>query len=233
MTRTTNARLAGSAYLLYIVFGISSMMVFGRATGGSDMPAKLASMAQHTTDLRLEVLLTLGCGICAFVLAVTLHALTREQDAEIAMLGLICRVAEGVTGLFVAQSLGLLWLSSNPPDAAGVQTLGGFLLRVGGWSPAAWLFALGSTCFCWLLLRGSMIPAALAWLGLIASALLAVVLPLELAGFFQAGWWVWMPMLVFELTFSLWLLLKGVAAPAKSAEHLAAAGRSQGVTIWN
>ena len=220
MTPTTNARLAGSAYLLYIVFGISSMVVFGRAASGADVPAKLASIAQHATDLRLEVLLTLACGVCAFVLAVTLHALTRAQDPEIAMLGLVCRVAEGITGVFLAGSLGLLWLaSSTPPDPGAAQLLGGFLLRLGAWSPAAWLFSLGSTCFCWLLLRGRMIPAALAWLGVLASALLVVVLPLALAGFFQAGWWVWMPMLVFELTFAVWLLLKGVAAPAQRAGY--------------
>src|SRR5829696_5966273 len=47
---------------------------------------------------------------------------------------------------------------------------------------AAIFFAVGSTLFCWLLLRGRLIPAALAWLGVLASVLLVVVLPLQLAG---------------------------------------------------
>jgi hypothetical protein len=213
MTRTSNARIAGATYLLYIVFGIASMAVFGRATAGGDVPAKLAAMALHATEVRIEIVLTLLCGVCAFILAVTLHALTREQDRDIAMLGLIFRVAEGIMGLFIARSLGLLWFATaaNPPDAAA-QSLAAHLFRSGAWSTGAWLFSLGSACFCWLLLRGRMIPAALAWLGVIASVLLAVVLPLELAGFIaRANWLVWMPMLVFELTFAVWLMVKGAA----------------------
>lgn len=45
-------------------------------------------------------------------------------------------------------------------------------------------FAVGSTIFSWLLLRGRLIPVPLAWLGVIASALLAVILPLQVAGLF-------------------------------------------------
>lgn len=82
-------------------------------------------------------------------------------------------------------------------------------------------FAVGSTLFCWLLLRGRMIPAALAWLGVIASVLLVVILPLQLAGLFggqttwsaSVTWLIWLPMLAFEVALALWLLIKGVALP--------------------
>src|SRR6266487_1208082 len=37
-------------------------------------------------------------GFFALVLAVTLYAITRDQDRDLAMLGLTCRVAEGVIG---------------------------------------------------------------------------------------------------------------------------------------
>jgi Domain of unknown function (DUF4386) len=83
-------------------------------------------------------------------------------------------------------------------------------------------FAVGSTIFSWLLLRGRMIPVPLAWLGVIASVLLVVILPLQLAGLFgglmswsaPVTWLVWLPMLVFEVVLALWLLIKGVAMPA-------------------
>ncbi len=45
-------------------------------------------------------------------------------------------------------------------------------------------FSVGSLLFSWLLLRGRMIPVVLAWLGVLASALLVVILPLQLAGLF-------------------------------------------------
>ena len=87
---------------------------------------------------------------------------------------------------------------------------------------AAIFFAVGSTLFSWLLLRGRLIPAPLAWLGVLASVLLVVVLPLQLAGLFggpmswsaSITWLVWLPMLVFEVVLALWLLIKGVAVPA-------------------
>ncbi|MDL1894649.1 DUF4386 family protein [Anaerolineae bacterium CFX7] len=79
-------------------------------------------------------------------------------------------------------------------------------------------FAAASLLFAWLLLRGRMIPVPLAWLGVIASALLVVILPFQLAGLFGGAmlwsssgtWLVWLPMLVFEVVLALWLLIKGV-----------------------
>ena len=164
MSIKTNARLAGVAYLLYIVAGIASM-AFKPAAG------------------------TLGLitSLCALVLAVTLYALTRVVDADLALLALACRVVESVPG----------------------NTL-----------HAEWFFAVGSTIFCWLFLRGRLIPAALAWLGIVASVLLVVVGPVQHAGGanWMSGltWAIWMPMLVFEIAFAVWLLTKGVASSAAS-----------------
>jgi hypothetical protein len=79
------------------------------------------------------------------------------------------------------------------------------------------LFAIGSTLFCYLFLRARTIPAALAWLGVIASALLVVALPAQLGGVLKGPLtvYVWMPMLLFEVTFALWLMIKGVAQPSE------------------
>jgi hypothetical protein len=70
-----------------------------------------------------------------------------------------------------------------------------------------------------------MIPLALAWLGVIASAALAVILFMERAGVFAvanswysgATWLVWFPMLIFEVTLAVWLIVKGVAAPRRDS----------------
>ena len=166
MTLRTNARVAGFTFWIYFAAGIASMLLAGSA------PA--------------IALLALVSSFSALVLAVTLYAITREQDRDLAMLGMMCRVVEAAPGH------GEIY------------------------------FAVGSTIFSWLLLRGRMIPVALASLGVIASALLVVLLPLQIAGFFggprnwssPVTWAVWLPLLVFELTFAVWLILKGVAAPA-------------------
>jgi len=133
--------------------------------------------------------LSLLTSLSAIVLGVTLYAITRDEDPDLALIGLACRVVEGVPGV-----------------------------------PGEFFFAVGSTVFCWLLLRGRMIPVALAWLGLIGSALMVVILPMQRAGLLggpmswssSIPWLVWMPVLIFELTFAAWLIVKGVAPPART-----------------
>src|SRR6266540_2727035 len=153
MTRTSNARIAGIAYLLYIAVGLTSMQLSNRATSGDGMTAKLASMAVHAADVRLAAVLSLiGC-FCALVLAVTLYALTCEQDRDLALLGLTCRAAEGITGAAsIPVTLGLLAIATaagtDAPDPGAARAVGAFVLGQ-SWFIAATFFAVGSTLFSW------------------------------------------------------------------------------------
>jgi len=222
MTRTTNARIAGFTYLFYIAVAFPEMVLFRNATSGERTVEKLASVAQHATELRVTVLLTMLSSFSALVLAVTLYGITRDEDRELAMLGFACRVGEGLLYLIPLNTRGLLWLATaagpNAPDAAAAAALGNFLLNVAEWTTTstATLFAAGSTLFSYLLLRGRMIPVPLAWLGLAGSALLIVGLPLQLAEFVRGPitQLIWIPVGLFELTVAPWLLIKGVRAPA-------------------
>ena len=217
MTHTTNARIAGFAFLFYIVAGIAGMVLFSQATGGQEITAKLASIAQHVLQLRLTIVLGLLQAVCAIVLAVTLYSITHNQDADLAMLALIFRVGEGLlAAISTRASLQLLWLGTsagpNAPDAVTLRTLGTYFLDGPDWNMAAILFAMGSTLFSYLFLRGRTIPVPLACIGVIASVLLVVALPLQLAGFLRGPVmsYVWIPMLAFEVPLGFWLLIKGV-----------------------
>jgi hypothetical protein len=221
MTRRTNSRIAGVTFLVYIAAGLTSLAISGRMVTGQSVGAKLAGYAQHATEVRIAFLFSLLSSFCALVLAVTLYAITRDEDSDLAMLGMVCRVGEGVGGALPV-TLGLLWLATatgrDAPDAATAHALGAFLQKVGGWQTlfSATLFAVGSTLFSWLLMRGRMIPAPLAWLGVLASALLVVSLPLQLAGFFSGRFFdlIWIPIALFEVVLALWLIIKGAAPPA-------------------
>jgi len=217
MTRTTNARIAGFTFLFYIVVGIASMLLFSQATSGEGVTAKLASIAQHVLQVRLTIVLGLLQAVCAIVLAVTLYAITRDQDSDLAMLALIFRVGEGLLGAISTRAtLDLLWLgtSAGPKalDAATRQALGTYLLNGPDWNMSAILFAMGSTLFSYLLLRGRTVPVPLAWIGVVASLLLVVGLPLQLAGVLSGPVtsYVWIPMVAFEVPLGFWLLIKGV-----------------------
>ena len=221
MTHTTNARIAGFTFLFYIAAGIAGMVLFSQATGGQEVTAKLASIAQHVLQLRLTIVLGFLQAVCAFVLAVTLYAITRNQDSDLATLALTFRVGEGLlAAISTRATLELLWLgtSAGPsaPDAVTLRTLGTYLLDGLDWNMAAILFAMGSTLFSYLLLRGRTIPVPLAWIGVIASLLLVVALPLQLVGFWRGPVvsYVWIPMLAFEVPLGFWLLIKGVRTQA-------------------
>jgi hypothetical protein len=201
-------------------------MVLGAAISAPGTAARLALMAEHASRVQVEILLTLLTSMTALTLAVALYALTRDEDRDLATLALCCRVGEGMLGAIAPMiTLGLLWLATTPEagvsvrDTPAVLVLGGFLRKLGGWNTitAAMLFAIGSTIFSWLLLRGRMIPRSLAWLGVAASVLLVVLLPLELAGVVSGTVTkiMWLPMAAFEIPLALWLLIKGVAPPAR------------------
>src|SRR5437867_13276204 len=176
MTRTTNARIAGFTYLFYIAVALPAMILLDRATSGENIAAKFVSIAQNATNIRVAIVLSVFTCFTALVLAVTLYAITRDEDPDLAMIALTCRVGEGVvSGVFIVATLGLLWLATahgvDEPDAASAQALGAFLLKLQAWNPliAATFFAVGSTIFSWLLLRGRLVPLPLAWLGVVAS----------------------------------------------------------------
>ena len=159
MTSIRNARLAGVAYIVYFIAGIASTVAPSETRG----------------------IFTAVMSFSALTLGVTLYALTRDVDADLAMIAMGCRLIEAVPG------------------------------------NGEVYFAVGSTIFCWLLLRGALIPAGLAWLGLLSSAFLVALKVMHLSTGTTTDWsspvtwFVWLPTLIFELTFAVWLLTKGVA----------------------
>lgn len=202
-THMRNARIAGFAFLFYIVIGI-----------------------QKAPNIGVGVVFTLLMCLSALVLGVTLYAITRDQDRDIAMLGLTCRVAEGILGaMFIPTRLAM---DSLATDLEAASTLEAFFSTARSWNPviAATFFAVGSILFCWLLLRGRRIPVGLAWLGVVASVVLVVGLPLQLAGVISGtlAQIMWIPMAAFEIPLGFWMLIKGVrmpeptAVPARTAE---------------
>ena len=224
MTRAANARLAGFAYIFYIVVAFPAMVLEGRATAGRDMAARLANVAQHAPELHLAAVLSLlGC-FCAITLAVTTYAITRDVDADLAMLSLACRVAEGVVGgAGILTTLGLLSVATaakeNPASVTSALPVGILVLQQGGPLVAATFFAVGSTIFASLLLRGRIVPVWLAWLGVASSMLIVVVLLMQLGGLMRGAisQLVWLPIAAFEIIVAFWLMIRGAAVPVQGA----------------
>jgi hypothetical protein len=224
MTHTTNVRLAGFMFLFYIASGVGGAILFNQATMGEGTAQRLASIAAHAPQMGLSFVFALVAIFNALILGLALYALTREEDPDIALLALMCRVAEGAINAIPAIAmLALLWVATSAvktaaPDVAAANALGAFLLKVQGWSitVGATVFAVGSALYSYLFLRAGNIPTWLAWLGVVASVLVVLIIPFEGIGMIRGALAVglmWLPMLVFEVTLGLWLLIKGAVAP--------------------
>jgi hypothetical protein len=218
----TNARVAGFTFLFYIAVGITQMIVSQSIPGAEDTAAKLANIAQHAAQVRINMMLGVLTGFIALTLGVALYGITRDEDHELAMLALSCRIGEGLLIVIpTLATLGLLWLATGgaiAQSADGAHALAGYLQKVKGWNVTigATFFAVGSTIFSWLLLRGRIVPAPLASLGVVASLLVVVGLPAQLLGLVTGpavNLFMWLPMLAFEITLALWLIIKGARMP--------------------
>ncbi len=227
MTHKANARLAGFTFLIYIVTGITSLVLMGQATGGAEgAGAKLTAIAQNTFLVRVDILLTLLQAAFAMILAITIRALTRDQDPDLAMMAMCCRIGEAgvIATLAPLNTLGTLSIATATGlDLAVKNGLGAWLFKTGGLTgtTAALCFAAGSTIYCYLFLRARSIPVWLAWLGVVASILLVGILPFQLAGFVAGPvtYYVWLPMLVFEVTLAVWLIIKGVTVRERAMQR--------------
>jgi len=142
--------------------------------------AGIAPMAQPLGPLAHVVSQLLQC-FSALTLAATLYAITKGEDEDLARFAMMCRVGEGVLGATTGTNVDI----------------------------GATFFAVGSTIFAYLLLRGRIIPTVLGWIGVAASLLLVVCLPAHAAGLLPKplGMGMWLPMLVFEVSLALlWIV---------------------------
>ena len=229
MTLRSNARLAGLAFLLNFVTGIGRAVLYSQISAGDGTALKLANIAQHATLVRVSALMVLLEFVYQAVLAVTLYALTRDQDRDWALLGAGCRLTEGVIAAIATGSrLDLLAVAiasrtASGADAAAAQALGATLLN-GSSGPAGLCFALSNLIFSSLFLRARSIPGWLAGLGVVASILCLVEVVLQMVGLLNgiATLVPWIPMALYEVILAVWLLIRGVAARSSRAPGVAA-----------
>jgi hypothetical protein len=209
------ARLAGALFLIVIAAVLaSSVLQGGVVSGGDDIGDTFRTIADDTVSFRASTVLLLVAAVGTLALAAMLYALTKRQDENLAILALACRVVEAALyTVKIFSALILLSLSQAP--TAGAQELGAVVADAASWSTdvGAVFFAVGSTLFAYLLLRARSIPVPLAALGVGASLILVVGVPLDTAASRTtaqgASIIIWLPMFVFEIATGVWLLVRG------------------------
>jgi len=209
--------MAGYAYLCYIVFAMSSSILFAKATAGDDVLQTLSTLARMIGTARVTVLMDLLQPVCALVLAVTLYQLVKQVNPTLALLAMLFRLGEGLLGFLpLLNKLQLMRLATTAAggsaNAAGYLQLANDLLHRPDAVFSEFCFVVGGFLFAYLFLRGRLIPRWLAWIGVITIGAQLICVPLHIAGIIPGLIvnFVWFPILLYEVPLGIWLIVKGV-----------------------
>ena len=207
------ARLAGLTYLAYIVFTMTSSILYGKATSGTDASQTLSALLGHLQVARLTVLLDFAQIICALVLAATLFRLTEPIDKTLSLLAMLFRVGEGLLGFLpLTTKLELMNLATRQGIGPQDTSRAAELLAKPDLGPSEFCFVVGGTIFAVLLLRGRLIPRWLAWIGVITIGAQTACVPMHIAGYLPGNVVeaMWMAIMLYEIPLGFWLIVKGV-----------------------
>ncbi len=220
----TAARVVGSMYLLlgalaaFAQFYVrSGMLVDGNAAQTAHNI--LASEGLFRIGMASDVLGGAGNA----VLAVAFYTLLRRVNPALALLAAFWRLGEAVIlGHMTLNAMTVLHLLQDPAMSAvfspgQLQALASLSIAVQGdeFRIGLLYYSLGSTLFCYLLLKSRYVPVVLAWWGLLASIAGAVctvlILVLPRVDFLAPGCFA--PVGIFELVTGAWLLIAGIRTP--------------------
>jgi hypothetical protein len=218
------ARVAGFMFLFLIATVIASSVLIG-GVEDDEISQTLRNVSDNSFRVRLGVLFLIVGGISTLILAAALYAVTKHQDRNLAILALSCRAVEaGLYAIGIISALTLLSLSERTTTASTAEPTAAYIpgdivsdVNAWGTNVGAAFFAVGSLLYSYLLLKARSIPVALSVFGVIASLILIVGVPLQTASGQATAQGtpavIWIPMIIFEISTGLWLLVRGANAP--------------------
>jgi hypothetical protein len=214
------ARVAGLVYILVIVLGIVcvALLIEPNIIAG-DEAATVSNLKAHELQVRIGTLGEIIMYGLVVLLSLSLYVILKTVNRQLALLALLWRFGESITGAVITVLGGLipmLLLSGEARmEPEQVQSLVGLFLNVRtiGLDVVLIFVGMGGTLFCYLFYRSRYVPRILAAWGMVTylsmlllaiTGILQPALPETVKMIFYA------PGALFELLFGLWLLIKGV-----------------------
>jgi hypothetical protein len=234
------ARIAGAAYLIqYVTSVYPEFYVRPALIVAGDAARTASNIVAHAQLFRVAIVSDLIAGVAVLVLNAALYQLLAPVHRGLARFAAFWRLVEVSVGSTIAVC-GFVVLSllsdAQPLQPFAPRELQGLAhvvlgARESGYMILLLFFGLGSTIYMYLLVRSRYVPRALALIGLVGSALAAIfaltrmLFPAFVSGVFSAVRalppaalvliaLVLAPIVLFELAFGLWLLVKGVRTGA-------------------
>jgi len=224
-----HARICGALYLYIIAAGsFAEIFVRSRLVVPSDAGATARNLVGSEALFRVGFsgeLLHLACDVAV---AALLYALLRPVDRTVSLLAafmrLACDVVLAVASLSHFAALRLvgssLPLAAVPPDQRHALALLAMRLHGDGYAISLVFFGFACLALGYLVARSGFLPRTLgALLGIAGGCYLAnsfayFLAPAVAGAIFPA---IFVPVFLAELSFALWLLVKGVDSPSWAA----------------
>jgi len=228
-TNIDTGRLSGFLFIFILVTTIASRG-FAGALEQEKTSQILESVARSEQKFRVSIALDLLSHVSIIALAAMLYSTFSPYNRPLALLGTLWRVAEGIViALSEINFLLLIPLAQKyiattgaaaaPSSEAGtLETIGRTLIHSEQWGNklALGFLALGSLLFAILFVTSAGVPKGIAWWGVIASALAFISIVVSLinpAAPVLVRELIFLPMIPYEITLGVWLLLRGVRLP--------------------
>lgn len=214
------ARIAGLAYILVIALGIVSagFLVESNIIAGNDA-GTVSNIKAHELLFRVGILGEIIMYALVVLLSLALYVILKTVNRHLALLALLWRLGEAITGAVVTVLGGLIPLLLLAGDARlepdQVQALVGLFLdvRATGLDVVLIFVGMGGTLFCYLFYRSRYVPRILAAWGMftyLSMLVLAITSMLQPNLSQTVKMIFYAPGALFEILFGLWLLIKGV-----------------------
>lgn len=218
-TDLTTIRLLGAAQLMVFIASMLSERLLASIVGSENISNILVNISKNLTRMRISNLVALINSVAILVLAVLFYIALNEQHKIIALIALVCFIAEGITlavsklGTHALIPLSREFVQAGAPESSYYQTLADFLyfgVDRRGYDIHMLLFCLGGILWYYLLFSSGSIPSALSLWGLISISLLSITVLVQLYDRdFTYLMILGLPYAPFEIVLGLWLMFKG------------------------
>ncbi len=207
-------RIIGVLLLIEVAMGILLNFVFTAPLFGE--PGFLINAAPHAVQIGQSVLIGIAMGLVSLAVACILYPIFKQQSQPLALFyfalacaGFALTVAENISMMSML-SLSKAYVETAGTQEALYQGLRSVVKETRNWTHYLSLIVSGATLFAFYLalLRGALIPRALAFIGLLAvcAQLIAVSMPV-LGG--EVDFRLIAPLGIWQIVLGLWLIAKG------------------------
>ena len=228
-------RLLGAALLFVAFASLISGQLLTSVIGSGNISDSLVHVSQQQNLVRLSSLGELVTSSGIVVLAALLYIVLHKQNKIIALVALGWWLAEAIflalsqIGTFALLPLSLNFVQAGAPLHAFYQTLGALLYNGAynqGYTIHMWFYCMGGLLWYSLFYTSRYIPRVISLWGLLAVSVGFIGIVLQVLGY-DVSIFVFLPILPFEVTIGVWLLIRGIKeqpqeryAPASSLKTI-------------